>query len=335
MYLSYLPKFDYKFGNFSVQMADIFKAVKFSQKTLNDITGFDFFVIQDGESPDDIASRFYGDPNLYWLVLLSNDIIDPQTEWPRSTQYVDDLLTSTYDGFAFYFNQNMDIKEGDIIVRHDESATAGVSTQYGVVSRYVKQYRKAECRNTTFSSDIVYSGGFGSPNTVYVFRRKSNNNYEALTQGLGTDDVNHLRPARVDTLADSVQYFEKENVIYGPYSRLAGGPDTFDPTITDYPSQDSGVLSMMSAGALNTLIGRYMFSGNRFHKENGINIVTLRNVAEETSIGENGDRRVIKLIQKRFVRDIKTEVSKLLRGEVQSGISKLEYGSILSSTYGG
>tara|TARA_Y100001937_G_scaffold84043_1_gene113707 strand:- start:890 stop:1891 length:1002 start_codon:yes stop_codon:yes gene_type:complete len=333
MYLSYLPKFDYKFGNFSVQMSDIFKAVKFSQKTLNDITGFDFFVIQDGENPDDIASRFYGDPNLYWLVLLSNDIIDPQTEWPRSTQYVDDLLTNTYDGFAFYFNQNMDIKEGDIIVKRDESATAGVSNQYGVVSRYVKQYRKAECRNTTFSSDIVYEGGFSCPNTVYVFRRKSNNNYEALTEGLGINDANHLRPIRIDTLADSVQYFEKEKVIYGPYTRLAGGPDTFDPTRTDYPQQGSE--TSLSTRALNTLIGRYMFTGNRFHRENGINIVTLRNVAEETSIGENGDRRVIKLIQKRFVRDIKTEVSKLLRGEIQSGVSKLEYGSILSSTYGG
>lgn len=39
------------------------------------------YTIKDGETPEDIAYRLYGDSRKHWIVLLSNRIIDPQYDW--------------------------------------------------------------------------------------------------------------------------------------------------------------------------------------------------------------------------------------------------------------
>lgn len=38
--------------------------------------------IQDSDTPEIIASKIYNSPERHWVVLLLNDIIDPQYDWP-------------------------------------------------------------------------------------------------------------------------------------------------------------------------------------------------------------------------------------------------------------
>jgi len=40
------------------------------------------YEIQDGDTPEMIANKFYGSPEKHWIVLLFNNIIDPQYDWP-------------------------------------------------------------------------------------------------------------------------------------------------------------------------------------------------------------------------------------------------------------
>lgn len=40
------------------------------------------YFINDGERPDTIAYDYYGDSNYDWLVLFSNNIVDPHHQWP-------------------------------------------------------------------------------------------------------------------------------------------------------------------------------------------------------------------------------------------------------------
>ena len=54
--------------------------------------------IQDGDTPEIIAHKYYGDVYRYWVVLFANQIIDPQWEWPMSgvvfESYIDNKYTS-------------------------------------------------------------------------------------------------------------------------------------------------------------------------------------------------------------------------------------------------
>jgi hypothetical protein len=40
------------------------------------------YAIQEGDTPEIIAEKYYGDPYRYWIVLLSNEILDPLWDWP-------------------------------------------------------------------------------------------------------------------------------------------------------------------------------------------------------------------------------------------------------------
>ena len=69
MYFSNFPKFTYSFpsptggetGGRSIVMADIFRSVKISKETLNDVAAFEEYVLEDGDRPEDIANKYYGD----------------------------------------------------------------------------------------------------------------------------------------------------------------------------------------------------------------------------------------------------------------------------------
>ena len=52
--------------------------------------------IQEGDTPEIVANKYYGDPYRYWMVLLCNQIIDPQWNWPLTSQQLDLYLVDKY-----------------------------------------------------------------------------------------------------------------------------------------------------------------------------------------------------------------------------------------------
>jgi hypothetical protein len=54
--------------------------------------------IQEGDTPEIIASKYYDDPYRFWLVLFANQIFDPQWDWPLDYQnfinYINDKYSS-------------------------------------------------------------------------------------------------------------------------------------------------------------------------------------------------------------------------------------------------
>jgi hypothetical protein len=47
----------------------------------NSLVYYDY-EIQEGDTPEIIAYKFYKDVERHWIVLLYNNILDPQTDWP-------------------------------------------------------------------------------------------------------------------------------------------------------------------------------------------------------------------------------------------------------------
>lgn len=58
--------------------------------------------IQEGDTPEIIAHKYYGDSYRYWIVLLANEILDPQWEWPMSGQVFQNYITTKYTDFNAY-----------------------------------------------------------------------------------------------------------------------------------------------------------------------------------------------------------------------------------------
>ena len=43
---------------------------------------FQNYTIKDGETPESLANVLYKDPQLYWVLLVINSIVNPFTDWP-------------------------------------------------------------------------------------------------------------------------------------------------------------------------------------------------------------------------------------------------------------
>ena len=52
--------------------------------------------IQDGDTPEIIANKYYGSPEKHWIVLLFNDIIDPQYDWPLDQRTIITYINDKY-----------------------------------------------------------------------------------------------------------------------------------------------------------------------------------------------------------------------------------------------
>jgi len=75
---------------------NIFKRPKLREDLASVITSFEYYSIVDGERPDIIAERVYGDPNLDWVILIANNIIDYQNDWPLSSTELNSYLMEKY-----------------------------------------------------------------------------------------------------------------------------------------------------------------------------------------------------------------------------------------------
>lgn len=98
-YFSQFPKVSYDVrgdGN-PQQMINITKRVRFRDYMKTNFVTYDFYDVKSGETPEYIANEFYGDPELHWVVLLANDIIDYYNEWPMTVPQFETYVKSKYD----------------------------------------------------------------------------------------------------------------------------------------------------------------------------------------------------------------------------------------------
>ena len=102
-YFRYLPNFEYvnrlkENKNIStyVQVKNLFKRGALREDIFQDITYFTKYKVVGDERPDNVAYKIYGNQYLDWVVLLSNNIINFEDEWPLSQASFNNYLYSKY-----------------------------------------------------------------------------------------------------------------------------------------------------------------------------------------------------------------------------------------------
>ena len=66
---------------------------------------YDTYDVKEGETPEMIAHKLYGDAELHWVILLVNDITDRYHQWPMTGGQFLDYLNDKYtnpDGIHHY-----------------------------------------------------------------------------------------------------------------------------------------------------------------------------------------------------------------------------------------
>lgn len=81
--LQYISVFkDRNFNNEYTDVKNIFRRPKLRQDISNAITAFEYYQIIGNERPDQIAEKYYSNPELDWVILITNNITNVNEEWP-------------------------------------------------------------------------------------------------------------------------------------------------------------------------------------------------------------------------------------------------------------
>jgi hypothetical protein len=129
-YFRYLPNFEYvsrlpNSKNISdyIQVKNIFRRAKLNDEIFQNLAFFSKYKIIGDERPDNIAYKVYNDENLDWLILITNNIINVEEEWPLSQDSFYNFMISKYGSETNFNNphhyETIQIKDsvGNILVQ--------------------------------------------------------------------------------------------------------------------------------------------------------------------------------------------------------------------------
>ena len=77
-------------------LPDILRRVKIRTAVRGSSMLFDNYDVKEGERPEDIAYKWFGDAELHWVILMTNNITDRYYDWPLNAPQFAEFLTDKY-----------------------------------------------------------------------------------------------------------------------------------------------------------------------------------------------------------------------------------------------
>ncbi len=109
-YFSEVPNFEYvsrlpdaKISDY-ITVKNFFKRGFLREDIFQNLTFFTKYSISGNDRPDNVAFEIYQDSTLDWLVLMANNIVNIQNEWPLSNVDFDELMLDKYGSYDTLFN---------------------------------------------------------------------------------------------------------------------------------------------------------------------------------------------------------------------------------------
>ena len=163
-YFSKFPKLVHSNDNVAgTLVTNLMTRIKLTDSVLNNFLVYYKYDIQEGDTPEIIAEKYYGDAEKHWLVLLSNQIIDPFYEWPMSYQQFSAYIDEKYGSQAAALATN----------HHYEKIITSVDSLTSITTTNVYQIDLTAYTNMSSSLGTVSkSFGNGVNVTVTTSRRE-------------------------------------------------------------------------------------------------------------------------------------------------------------------
>jgi hypothetical protein len=100
-YFNYFPKTNYTInGETADRVLKITSRYAFEQKFKENSAVYYEYSVQDSDTPEIIANKLYGSSERHWIVLMLNDIVDPQFDWPLDASSLGSFIEAKYKANA-------------------------------------------------------------------------------------------------------------------------------------------------------------------------------------------------------------------------------------------
>ena len=162
-YVSRLP--DSKIGDY-IRVKNLFKKGKLREDIFQNLAFFEKYKIIGDARPDNVAFEVYDDSSLDWVILLSNNILNIQSEWPLPQTDFDRFVLDKYGDYNTLYNG---IHHYETIEVKNTQGVTIVPAGLQVDSSYSVSYYD-------FFTDLqVTTGNLATPITNYEYEEKVDN----------------------------------------------------------------------------------------------------------------------------------------------------------------
>jgi len=169
--MSYFSRFpmmvyDMKNNNNYKLLPDILRRVKQRNAIASGQFIFDTYDVRNGEKPEDIAYKWFGDAQLHWVILMTNNVTDRYYQWPMSDVQFANFIADKYDNpddihhYEIAKSSGKTTSSGPNDYSHLVEVNSDVDNANSVSNREYEerlqdQYRSIKLLNQTFLSDFL------------------------------------------------------------------------------------------------------------------------------------------------------------------------------------
>ena len=186
-FFNYFPKTVYTANTNSSGLdtvTNIISRFGFEKSLKENSAAFYKYSIQDSDTPEIIAHKFYENSERHWIVLMFNDILDPQFDWPLKYEtfikYVDKKYyangaanTTSQTGLAWAMSTNNVKSYYKIVTRTNVNNESIVET----IQVDANTYANVATSSSSFtlqSGDVITQTVTKSKKTYYEYEQEEN-----------------------------------------------------------------------------------------------------------------------------------------------------------------
>ena len=167
-YFERFPKMIYDIknnGNYKV-LPNILRRVKQRNAIASGQFIFDTYDVKNGEKPEDIAYKWFGDAQLHWVILMTNNVTDRYYQWPMNDAQFAEFIADKYDNpdaihhYEITKSSGRTTGQGPNDYSHLVEVTSDTDNASSVSNREYEErlqdkYRSIKLLNQTFLSDFL------------------------------------------------------------------------------------------------------------------------------------------------------------------------------------
>ena len=281
-----------KYGKHTAK--DITRKAKVIEKLKSNPYSFLPYTIEEGLSPEDVAHYYYDDVSLSWLVLLANNIVDWQSEWPlteqRLNQYIEDKYV--YECAVCTINR-VDVDFIDPIFNNVAEIMVAIALNVGTDGIAVLDPTddSYDSRYVTIKDDLLANANYG-----LQLDTDSEDSYQVQA-------FNYLKANLPDRIAEEIVRIPPKDELKQAFD-VVSWTQSKDPSITrnivEYRNENNEgefeevAISRLTYQALETVEG---WRDIRIY---------------DWEFEQNENKRQIKLVNEAFVEQVKTDLARVI-----------------------
>ena len=157
MYFENFPVIIYK----NKDVTNLLRRIAIRSKVKTNTLFFDTYDVKEGETPEIVADKLYGDPQLHWVIMIVNNIVDRYHGWPMFGNQFLDYVNEKYSNPSATHHYEIAQSSGDTSVKinigtdNTDYPTATAITNFEFEQTDQDNKRKIRLLDPRFIDDFV------------------------------------------------------------------------------------------------------------------------------------------------------------------------------------